>query len=246
MRYPKYDLESGVEVAAALDQHGGEASAMELAALLGYSGTNNGAYLNRVAAARAFGLVEGEGRGATIRETRRAVAIVRPDYEATAVRARLEAFTSIPLSASFLKRYEGQPLPDKPEMQNALISMGVPAKNAGLALARLISSADQAGLFSLAPNKMIRPTLAAQGTPADEGEREGDDSDGGSGNDGGDRGGDGAHSTGSRLVDAVIAELPTEKKWTEDGLKEWTDLLERALRVHYGLPRKQGAKAEAS
>ena len=221
--YPKYDLDSTVEVAKRLHEHGGQASAVELAAILGYKGTNNGAYLNRVAATRGFGLIEGEGKGAVISVTGRALNILQPDYEATEARARLDAFTAIPLYADFLERYEGQPLPDQPGMRNALISMGIPEKNAALALSRLTSSAHQAGLFKVAPNKLIRPTLvaAAPGVtpetpilPADNGTRR--------------------HS---KLIDALIEELPSGREWDEPSFEEWRDMFERALRIHYRLPR---------
>jgi hypothetical protein len=232
--YPKYDLDNSVEAARTLHTHGGQASALELAAILGYGGTNNGAYLNRVAAARAFGMIEGEGRGAAIRVSRRALDIIVPDNPASEARARLEAFTAVPLYAEFLDRYEGQPLPDGQGLRNALVSMGIPANSARLALARLRSSAQQAGLFNVSSNKMIRPTMVARsiGEPvvssADEAVH------------------DAVRSNRySKLIDGMIEELPANRDWTEDGMVEWLDLFQRALRIHYHLPRPRGGGGDA-
>lgn len=224
--HPKYDLDSSIEVARSLHAHGGRASAPELAALLGYGGTNNGAYLNRVAAARAFGLIAGEGRGATISVTDRALAILQPDYPEGELQARLEAFTAVPLFAEFFERYEAKPLPDQPGLQNALVSMGITEKTVGIALARLMSSAHQAGLFKVSPNKLIRPSVTSAGSP--------------SANvpiTPGAEAGTNVIPSRSKLLDALIEELPPEREWDEQGLKEWLDMFGRALRIHYKIPR---------
>jgi hypothetical protein len=44
----------------------------------------------------------------------------------------------------------------------------------------------------------------------------------------------------SKLIDGLIEELPTDREWDEDSLMEWLDLFQRALRVHYRLPRARG------
>jgi hypothetical protein len=231
--YPKYDLDSSIEVARRLHQHGGQASAVEMAAILNYKSTNNGAFLNRMAAARAFGLIEGEGKGAIIRVTKRGLDLIEPDYPATETRARLDAFTGVPLYAEFLGRYEGQPLPDRKGMENALASLAVPRGSVSIALSRLLSSAQQAGLFAVSANKMIRPTLAARPTPQviEIGMATETDTAGTITVD---------KVQISKLIDGLIEELPTDREWDEDSLMEWLDLFQRALRVHYRLPRARG------
>jgi hypothetical protein len=128
LRYPGYDLDSAIEVAdKVLDRGSGAASTIELAQYLGYSGVRNGAFVSRLAAAKLFGLVEGPN--SRITPTPRATAILKPDYEATALRARLEAFRAIPLFNAFLREYEGKTLPPAAGMQNALTTkFGIPEK----------------------------------------------------------------------------------------------------------------------
>src|SRR5688572_2215701 len=56
LRYPGYDLKSAIEVAEkVVGRANGAASTIELAQYLGYSGTRNGAFVSRLAAARLFG-----------------------------------------------------------------------------------------------------------------------------------------------------------------------------------------------
>lgn len=60
-RSVRYDLAASLEVARLADSAGGSIAPDLLAPALGYSGTNNGAYLSRVASARLFGVVTGRG-----------------------------------------------------------------------------------------------------------------------------------------------------------------------------------------
>src|SRR5438045_705092 len=103
-RFPLYDLEDSIEVARRLHtQLGGQATAPELAARLGYSGVQNGAFINRMASARAFGLLEGGGNSITM--TQRGRELVMPEDEEMELRARSETFEAIPLFAQFYEHY---------------------------------------------------------------------------------------------------------------------------------------------
>jgi len=235
-RYPRYDLASSIEVARTLQQHGGTASQHELATYLAYKSAKNGAFLTRLAAARIFGLVEGSP--STVGLTPRAHTILQPDYPSTEVRARLEAFLSVPLFRAFLERYEGQPLPPQSGMRNALqTQFQVPREQASLALNRMLTSAEQAGLFAAAGNrtKMIRPTTSSlsptpgassDSHPVLETRIETD------------------RQTLPKLLEGALEELPdTAGGWSEQGLRDWLDLIEMALRVAYKVPR--GPRGEA-
>lgn len=237
-RYPKYDLDPSIEVARQLHQRGGgQANGNELATFLGYKSTNNGAYLSRVASARYFTLVEGQSP--IIKVTPLAMDIIRPDYPESAQRARLQAFMAVPLFRRFLGEVEGKPLPDAQGIKNILNRLGVPDKETGVAMARVLESADQAGLFKVAGNrsKMIRPSgsdviertvtdtvqsldeavAVAHPAPADR-----------------------VPSSASRfpkIIDGALDALPIERQWDEAELEEWLAFFEGALRVHYRLPR---------
>lgn len=230
-RYPRYDLDQSLEVARQLHQRGGGvASGSELAAFLGYKSTNNGAYLSRVASARLFGLVEGQSP--TVKVTPLALDILRPDYPESAQRARLNAFSSVPIFRQFLSDYEGKPLPDIQGIRNALSRYGMPASDAAPATTRLLESADQAGLFRVAGNrsKMIRPTTgdAPERTepPPENGEASTPD-----------RSPSPAASRFPKIIEGALDALPTERSWDESELQEWLQFFEGALRVHYRLPR---------
>lgn len=232
--FPKYDLDSALEVARQVHQRGGgTASGNELATYLGYKSTNNGAYASRVASARYFGLVE--GHSPLIKVTPLALDIIRPDYPESAQRARLAAFTSVPIYRKFLTEYEGKPLPDLAGIRNTLGRYGVAASELGTASLRLLDSAEQAGLFRIAGNrtKMIRPT-------AGDADRVITVVDAGEGNEG-PASVERLQPTGGRswpkIIDGALDALPMDRQWDEAELTEWLDFFERALRVHYRLPR---------
>jgi len=64
-RSVRFDLEAAVALATIVAHAGGTIAPDLLAAGLGYSGTNNGTYLTRVANARLFGLVAAGGTGSS-------------------------------------------------------------------------------------------------------------------------------------------------------------------------------------
>src|SRR6267143_312006 len=89
--FPYYGLEKSVEVAEIMHQKaGGVCDRAQLAALLEYSGTDNGSFLTRVAAAKMFGLIEQDGTN--LRVSVRGRAIVAPISEPQAERAKVDAF----------------------------------------------------------------------------------------------------------------------------------------------------------
>jgi hypothetical protein len=235
-RFPRYDLNSSVEVARVLhDKAGGSASTKVLATYLGYTSAANGAFLYRMAAARLFGLVD--GAPSDIRPTPRAEQILRPDYPEVEVRARAEAFAEVPLFSAFLQEYEGKMLPPREGMLNALRSSryGIEKNLATIALDRMLDSADQAGYFTVtngARTKMLRPPIgrpqAAQAaSPAETVLAV-----------------ESVVSVSSRgkLVDGVLELLPQGEEWEEALLQDWLRMLTMALRVRYKLASPAAAK----
>ena len=234
-RFPRYPLDAAIEVARQIHERGagGVASNDELAIFLGYKSKSNGAYLYRVSAARLFGLIDGQGQ--TLRITPLALDIIRPAFPESAQNARLHAFENVPLFHAFLEQFGGKDLSSDTMMHNALNRLGVSGKDAPEAWKRLVESADQAGLFKVAGKRtrMIRPTIAdarvvaPQTIPSEE-----------------------AFGTATirqvqrdeprfpTLIAGALESLPTERQWDEDEFQEWLDLFERALRVHYRLPRR--------
>jgi hypothetical protein len=238
-RYPIYDLESSLEVARRITARGAGATLTghELAAILGYSGTNNGAYLNRVAAARLFGFIEGQA--SAIAATDRAVRVLHPDYPETADRARLEAFRAVPLFQAVLEAFRGRPLPDESGIINTLTTrFGVPQRDAKMAMARLLSSAEQAGLFRTAgPGRMIEPTIRGGVEPSQEDAEASEEPPKRAGTtplqvtmgpDG---------RVFPKIIEGALDLMPSGPPWEEAEYSEWLDFFDKACRVYYRIKR---------
>jgi hypothetical protein len=234
-RFPQYDLDQSVEVARKITDRGSGAtvSNTELAAFLKYSGTANGSFLNRMAAARLFGLIDGTPKA--IAATDRAQRIIHPEYPQTEERARLDAFRAVPLYAAFLEAYKGRDLPDESNMLNALVGrFGVKQSDAKAVLARLINSAEQAGLFkSAGPNRMIEPTLVVT-------EPTGDDAESPrpvvvSTPDPGAR-------RFPKIIDGALDLMPAGAPWDEAEYLEWLAFFDQACRVYYRISRGKPAE----
>lgn len=147
-RYPVYDLNSSIEVARAIrDRGGGSVTLAQLASFLDYSGTNNGAFIRRVAAARLFGLVEDSGQFVGLAPLARAIlAPERPGEDDR--RGRADAFKRVPLYRSLYERYRTGPLPPEAGLRNTLETQyELPRAQTERAYRAFMESADQAGFF---------------------------------------------------------------------------------------------------
>lgn len=229
VRFPTYDLDAAIEVARQIHERGGGvASANEVAKFLGYKSANNGAFLNRLAAARLFGLID--GRAPALRITDRALDIIRPPSPDAGSQARLDAFENVPVYASFLTQVVGRDLAAPEGLRNTLGRLGIPERQQAAALARLLDSAEQAGLFRIAGDRsqMIRPTLHQRAAAAPEASRAAEPEAGV------------MPVRFPKMIEGALETLPSDRSWDEDEFREWLDLFERALRVHYRLPRPRG------
>lgn len=169
---PYYDLNLSMDVARIIhEKGGGHCSREQLAPLLKYSGVKNGGFLTRVAAAKAFGLIE-EG-GETIRLTDRARTILSPVRPEDAERARVDAFFAVDFFKTFYEKFSGQTLPQEAGLKNLLENTYsvVPGRIVP-SLRVLMDSADQAGFFKMTGNRsrMVKPIFTNQ-AGADGGER---------------------------------------------------------------------------
>jgi hypothetical protein len=144
-RSVRYDLAAAVEVARMVDSAGGALAADILAPALGYSGTNNGTYLTRVANARLFGVVTGRGSRFEITDRgRRILAGVEPGASS----ARQEAFLAVPLFRAVVDTVaqNGGLLPDHLAPWLEADFGELDTKSQAVA-DRMIASASQAGLL---------------------------------------------------------------------------------------------------
>ncbi|HMD46456.1 MAG TPA: hypothetical protein VKG43_09860 [Acidimicrobiales bacterium] len=167
-RSVRYDLDAGVELARIVAQAGGRAGADVVAAALGYSGTNNGTWLTRVANARLFGLVAGTGRHLELTERGRQVLDGTPPRAAA---ARRQAVLAVPLFGAVMDqaRVDDGVLPDGETLAGVLEQrFGEPPAKAATVAAKLIASFAQAGLITSRPDGNYQLTGSATGfTPVD-------------------------------------------------------------------------------
>ncbi len=137
-----------------------------LAPALGYSGTNNGAYLSRIASARLFGVIT--GRGARIELTDRGRQILA-GREPESSRSRREAFLAVPLFRAVADATGSGDgfLPE--DLARWLIDdFGEPHDKARSAADQLVASAGQAWLIRRSAEGKLQLTIAlTKFTPVD-------------------------------------------------------------------------------
>jgi len=139
-----YDLETSLALARQVAElH--PATPEALAVALSYSGVRNGAFLQRLANARLFGLVA--GNAAELHLTDRGRRCLSTDA-AEASRAKTEACLAVPLFRQVLERYSGSRLPHPEELSRVLQEeFGETASKARVVANRLLDSLGQAGLL---------------------------------------------------------------------------------------------------
>jgi hypothetical protein len=243
LRYPKYDLDQALDVARVISSRGTGAtvSGPELAAMLEYSGTANGAYLNRLSAARMFGFLEGQGDA--LRVTELAERILHPDYPDTEIQARIEGFRSVPLYNAFLAAYSGRELPDANGIRNTLVSrFKVPESEAGKIVGRMLRSAEEAGLFQVGgPTRMIIPTPSVQSRTTAESMDQSDVATAivtrGPTGPTGPTGVIGPTSRFPKIIEGALDLMPAGPPWDEGEYREWLSFFDQACRVYYRISR---------
>lgn len=242
-RFTTFDLNSCIELARIVQDNGGRLSSAELARLAGYRSDNNGSFNTRLANARLFGLLD--GASSALEPSPRLLDIIHPDFASTEIRARIAAFEAVPLFKAVLDQYHGRPLPDEGGLRNALTTRWqITPEKAPSVLARLMDSAEQAGLFQVAGNRttMIRPTIhdssPGQSAPRDEirpASHEPDEMQA--------KGTPLSGARANKVIDGALDLLPSEQSWDEDSLRLWMHFFEDALRLYYKLPRASSTSA---
>lgn len=161
VRFATYPLVDCIAVARAIHEQGGGAATLDqLSAFLGYAGTNNGAFLARLASTRSFGLIQKSGEKYV--PTQLAQSIVMPVYDWMAKEAMVQAFLNVELFAKIYEEYKGKELPPEVGLKNALKTLfDVLPNRVDRAYRALMDSADQAGFFSTRATRthLIMPTI---------------------------------------------------------------------------------------
>jgi hypothetical protein len=161
LKFPVYGLADSVVAAKAIHEKGGGVATNDhLAAFLGYKSAKNGAFVNRVASAKLFGLIEGPPSRLVI--TGRAQKILMPINLGDPRQALIDAFLAVPLYAAIYRENQGRELPPEFGMKNALRTMfGVVPGRIDEAYRAFMASADAAGFFEVRGSKtqLIMPMV---------------------------------------------------------------------------------------
>lgn len=175
--FPYMDLNSGIELAAAIHGHVGlgECDDDQLAAWSNQS-PKSSTFRVQVYAARTFGVLEGEGSKHKLTELGRMVVDPKRARE-----GRTKAFLTVPLYKAIYEKYKGGVLPPTAALERDIVSLGVSEKQKERARQVFERSAEEAGFFEHGKNHLVMPGFAVHG---DEHEVEREDN-GGGGNGGG-------------------------------------------------------------
>lgn len=163
LRFPSYNLDESIKVPKAVHAQGGGSCSLEhLATYLNYKGTNNGAFVSKVGAARMFGLLQKSGN--LFAPTQLGHQLLSPVYPHEVKQGLVEAFFNVPLFKRIYDDFKGRELPPEAGLKNAMRSQyGILDSRIDLAYRVLIDSAETAGLFATrggARTHLIIPQIA--------------------------------------------------------------------------------------
>jgi hypothetical protein len=149
--------------------------------------------------------------------------IVDPQHQRA---AKVESFLNVPLYRKIYDQFKGASLPPAGGLEATIVGFGVAAKQKETARRVFQRSAELAGFFEIAKDRLTYPSLKGGGESAplapnveDNANADGKKSgNGGGGNGGGGNGGDGHHP----LIDGLIKALPASgEKWSMDARRKW-------------------------
>lgn len=171
VKFPYTDLEAAVQVAEVVHSHGGECADVPLAAGLGV--TSSSGFRARRASANLFGLTWRCSHEPLTLLTGLGGRAVDPEQAAA---AKADAFLRVPLYSAVYDRFEGQPLPAGRELDDALVDLGVVPKTAARARRVMLRSAEAAGFFGEAADRLVKPVFpdAVSAAPPENADREAD------------------------------------------------------------------------
>lgn len=231
--FPYTDLSEAEKLCERLFLNGGECRPEQLAAWLGHRTVESGAFRNKVASARLFGLVGGSrnvvgvtGLGKMILDQR------------TRRRARAVAFLSVPLYRELFESHRGGVLPPTLGLEHEMIRLGVVRTQVHAARRVFIRSAGQSGFFEVSRSRLVLPGGLDPGAPDPAGILQAGDSPLGAGIPSEPVAGPEPvppASTYPKLIEAVLQEAPWGQGWTQEEFQRWSGLFIRAAAMHFKL-----------
>lgn len=231
--FPYLSMEAGIEVAKALYHRSGfgPCEQDELAAEMGQ--TISGAFRQKTAAARTFGLVDKDGRRAFVL-TELGKRIVSAETESS---ARVDAFLSVPLYAAIYEKFRGHNLPPSKALEREMESLGVARKQTDRARQAFERSAQLAGFFEGGKERLIRPREKSSQGAGDVPSQRDQKREGSSGEEHGLQGNRGGGELPSQLdpiILGLIRRLPKAGSvWPKAKRKLWLQILENSFELVY-------------
>jgi hypothetical protein len=215
--FPYQDLGDAIKVAKGVHTLGGTSCQIDqLAAQLGHTITS-GAFQQRLNTARIFGLLTNSKGMVTL--TPLGTQIVDPQQQKA---AKVESFLSVPLYKKVYDQFKGASLPPSSGLEATIVGFGVSAKQKETARRVFQRSAELAGFFEIAKDRLTYPSLKGGGestSPAlGDDEHKAADSKKKTHNGDGGNGGDGHHP----LIEGLIKALPESgADWPLEARRKW-------------------------
>lgn len=212
--FPYADLAGSEDAAEHVAGNGGVCLPEQLAAWLGHSKLDSGAFRNKVAAAKLFSVLEGGRNSIALTDLGRRL-VDRQDLP----QARVEAFLSVPLYRSLFESHRGRKMPGVVGLELEMLRLGVSRKQVKSSRQVFLRSAEQAGMFDAGSSQMVLPKgtvfppPSAVETPAPV-----------------------VSARYPKVIEGILEQAPWNDRWTEQAFDDWADLLIHASRVHFKLP----------
>jgi hypothetical protein len=150
--FPYSSLRDAEAIAQELhDKWGGTASLDQLAGGMG-TGPRGGTFRVKVATSRTFGVTA--VKDGVISLTDLGGKLLDPQTRAG---ARVGAFLTVPLFSRLAEEYKGSLLPPTPGLERKIADLGVSVKQTSKARVAFQRSAEQAGFFKHAKNRLVQP-----------------------------------------------------------------------------------------
>lgn len=157
IQFPYMDLETAMTVASAILRGGGVAISREQLAGLMNQSAGGGNFVQKVAAARLFGLITINGGKYELTDAGFNILDTDGVRQKT---ARKDAFLSVPLYRRAYDEFKGKQLPPRPHgLEQAFVKFGVVPNQKTNARLAFDKSALQAGFFAAGQDRLIEPIL---------------------------------------------------------------------------------------
>ena len=188
----------------------------QLAAWLGHSKLNSGAFRNKLVAGKLFGILSAGRDGIELTALGRRLV----DQQSTP-QARVEAFLSVPLYLAIFEAHRGRPFPGKLGLELEMLRLGVSRSQVRAARRVFLRSARHTSLLEAGDHQLVLPRRTVWPASPHASTIQESLADGP------------PDRRYPKVIDAILEQAPWNEQWSEAEFDEWSNLLLQALRVHF-------------